>query len=409
MDTTLNSMIVNSSLLEVIFRAFHIQRWNDRIRPMELIEMDKHAHKMIIAYCLGHYEQSVGNTFDWSELIKKGIYELLRRIVISDIKSPIFNEIRKHKDIFFRINQYIYNELEKKIESSIIKQELCDFLLEEQDPNSTCNRILNAAHIYASYWEFEIIKQSNPQSYQNIRIEAELLNDINSFSDLKGIKKLLNRNTIYNFVDLCNQLRFQYRWAQTPRVPQTSVLGHCMMVACVSYFFTRDLQYCPQRIYNNFFGGLFHDLPEAVTRDIISPVKDIDPELAKLIKEIEGKLAEKEIFPHLEEDWKDEIRYFTQDEFSNKIIKDGKVVLGLSDGEISSKYNEDKFMPYDGELLKAADDMAAFLEAWYSCSSGIKSDELVSSTYKLKKKYANRVINSIPIHSLFEEFNNIIR
>ncbi|MGZ7169402.1 MAG: HD domain-containing protein [Halobacteriota archaeon] len=30
---------------------------------------------------------------------------------------------------------------------------------------------------------------------------------------------------------------------------------------------------CYRRRFHNFFGGLFHDLPEALTRDIISPVK----------------------------------------------------------------------------------------------------------------------------------------
>ena len=80
-------MLVNSSILDVLFRAFHIQRWNDRVRPMSMIEMDKHAHKMIIAYCLGKYEEMDGNKIDWQEMIRRGIYELMRRIVISDIKS----------------------------------------------------------------------------------------------------------------------------------------------------------------------------------------------------------------------------------------------------------------------------------------------------------------------------------
>ena len=109
-------MIVNKNLLQELFRGFHIQRWNDRIRPMELLKMDKHSHKMIIAYCIGKYEEERGNTVDWQKIIKGGIYELLRRITISDIKSPIFNDIRNNKDVFniictFLIGSYEVNSI----------------------------------------------------------------------------------------------------------------------------------------------------------------------------------------------------------------------------------------------------------------------------------------------------------
>ena len=62
-------MTVNSALANELFRAFHIQRWNDRLRPMDLYEMDKHAHKMIIAYCLGKYEEARGEVIDWTKII----------------------------------------------------------------------------------------------------------------------------------------------------------------------------------------------------------------------------------------------------------------------------------------------------------------------------------------------------
>jgi putative hydrolase of HD superfamily len=35
-----------------LFEGFSIKRWNDQISPVELVEMDKNAHKMAIAYCL---------------------------------------------------------------------------------------------------------------------------------------------------------------------------------------------------------------------------------------------------------------------------------------------------------------------------------------------------------------------
>ncbi|GAB1372256.1 HD domain-containing protein [Candidatus Kapaibacterium sp.] len=401
-------MIINFSLLNEFFRGFHIQRWNDRIRPMDLIEMDKHAHKMMIAFTLGKYEESRGNAINWQNIIRNGIYELLRRIVISDIKSPIYAEIKKNKTVFKELNNYVFKQLEPKIESELLRNELEDFLFNDTDKEDLSNRILEAAHIYSSYWEFQIIRQSNPFSYQNIRLETDLLNRIDNFKDLLGIQKLTNRHTIANFVDLCGQLRFQVRWAQVPRVPATAVLGHTLLVAIISYFFARENNACEKRLYNNFFGGLFHDLPEAVTRDIISPIKRSSSEFDKLIKNIEEELAENEIFPLIEQEWTEEIKYFIIDEFDNKIIDDSKIVSnGISIDDLNNKYNQNRYNPIDGEAIRAADHLAAFLEAWHSCSVGIKTEELVIAAQKIKDSYSDKRVGNVNIKNLYSNFRNV--
>ena len=44
-----------SRLILKMFEAFSIERWNDLIRPFELVEMDKAAEKMVLAYIIGKY------------------------------------------------------------------------------------------------------------------------------------------------------------------------------------------------------------------------------------------------------------------------------------------------------------------------------------------------------------------
>ncbi len=400
-------MIANFELINELFRGFHIQRWNDRVRPMNFTEIDKHSHKLIIAYVLGKYEEKAGKSVDWEKLIQYSVFEFLRRIVISDIKSPIYREIKKNKAVFQKLNEYVFDHLKDKIKNERINKELVKYLFREEDDDLT-SKIINAAHIYSSFWEFQIVRTSNPNNFQNLSIETELLQEIKKYTEspneLIGIKKLIERNSITNFVDLCGQLRFQIRWAQTPRVPQTSVLGHMMMVATLVYFFTADLQFCRKRMYNNFFCGLFHDLPEAVTRDIISPVKKSSPEFDKLISELEKTLAEQEIFPHVEPDWREELKYFTQNEFENKIIVNNTIKTGQTNSEISEKYNKDEFNPLDGNIVRWADQLAAYLEAWHSINNGIKSQELVSSAISISNKYLNSDINFIDIKTLYKEY-----
>ncbi len=400
-------MILTPATVKELFKGFTVQRWNDKIRTVELIETDKHSHKMYIAYILGKYEELAGRKINWNDIIRGGIFEFLRRIVISDIKSPIFYKIKHdYPDTFEKLNQWVFGRIENKINDREFAEEFRKFLFEDDYLDSLSMKILDAAHIYASNWEFQkIIKHANPDGYQINSIERELLASIDSHLDLVGIQKLITRRPVSDFVDLCGQLRFQIRWSQTPRLPKTSVLGHSMFVAILSYFFARDNNACDKRLYNDFFGGLFHDLPEAVTRDIISPVKMSSKQFMNLIKDIEEDLADKEIMPLLEEEWRDEIRYFTRDEFSNKIVREGEIEQITTVGEINEQYNRDGFNPVDGSLIKAADRFAAFIEAWTSVGLGIRSEELVAASLSIKERFGNEKIGNVDMSVLYSDFN----
>jgi len=396
---------INSQLVNEFFRGFHIQRWNDRVRPMDLIEIDKHSHKMLIAFIIAKYEEDRGNVIDWNKIINDSIYELLRRIVISDIKSPIYQEIRKNKEVFQKLNEYIFSTLEPILNNLQIKDEFKLFLFEQKDLSDLNFRVMEAAHIYASLWEFQIIETANPKNYQNEKILTDLNNRISPYQDLAGIDKLLNHHTIKNFVDLFGSLRFQLRWAQIPRLPKTSVLGHSLLVAILSFLFARENNASPKRLYNAFWGGLFHDLPEAATRDIISPVKTSSAELDNLIKSIETDLAENEIYPLLEPSWVDEIKYFVENEFANKIINNSNQIEFISSTEeMNSKYNYDSLSPYDGQLIRAADRLAAFLEAYHSCNVGISPEELKIAGKKIKEENIDKVFGNVILREIYSSY-----
>ena len=49
--------MLTKTLALKIFEGFSIERWNDLVRPFELIEMDKAAEKMMVAYIIAKYEE----------------------------------------------------------------------------------------------------------------------------------------------------------------------------------------------------------------------------------------------------------------------------------------------------------------------------------------------------------------
>lgn len=394
---------MKKDLILKIFEAFTIQRWNDKIRPVELIEMDKHAHKMIIAYCLGKYEEMCGKYVDWEKIINGGIFELFRRIRVSDMKSPIYRKIRfSHPEVFRELNRWVFDSYKGLLEDDKLMEHFRLFL-EDRYLDTTTSHILEAAHIYSSFLEFQIIKNINPKGYDIDEISITMSSDVSKYKHLEGMKKIISGSAIAHFIELCGQLRYQIRWAHSDRLPATSVLGHMMLVAVTSYFLTRKLNPCPKRLYNNFFGGLFHDLPEAVTRDIISPVKSSIEGMPAVITEIEKELADEKIFPLIEPEWHDELRYFIDDEFDSKINIAG-IPRTVSSDEINSSYNKDGFSPIDGELIRAADHLGALLETYKTAEIGLTLKPMEAARESLKNKYRSTIIGGLHLGEIFSEF-----
>ena len=88
---------IRKSLLQLMFSGSYMRRWNDKLRPVELYEIDKQAHKMIVAWMLtllnsGGYSASDQLKLQ-QEVIERGLFDYLYRLVTTDIKPPEFYRI----------------------------------------------------------------------------------------------------------------------------------------------------------------------------------------------------------------------------------------------------------------------------------------------------------------------------
>ncbi len=179
--------MIRKSLLFKIYDAASMQRWNDKIRPVELLEIDKQAHKMVIAYMLGKFEED-NPEFNWMDVIEGGIFEFLQRTVLTDLKPQIFHRIKEDRARYAQLNEWIYEQLSPAI-SPLGDRFSERFRSYFKHPEEGVNRrILSAAHFYATKWEFEIIERANPRGYeiQDIRRNLEVKQE--KYYDLKGFQ-----------------------------------------------------------------------------------------------------------------------------------------------------------------------------------------------------------------------------
>ena len=375
--------MINPKIIEYIFSSASIQRWNDYPRMVDLVELDKQAHKFIIAYFIAKLEDDI----NFTHLIEAGIFEFLRRVVVTDIRPDVFRKALQQKSK--EINTWVVGKLKSSIENidnGNFLQKFEEFL---NDPNMYKKErfILKAASYLSTKWEFSIVYQTSQFLSDIEEVKKDVDAEIEDYYELIGVRKIALNKKLAKIVDLSGRLRFQKRWAQTPRIPETSVLGHMLTVALFSYFYSLEVKACDKRLQNNFFTALFHDLPEALTRDIISPVKYSVDELSEIIAEYEVAKIEDDILPNIPINIQEEFSYILgiskgiKEEFANKVKIDGNI----TEVDDINKYNLDKYEAIDGLALKQCDKLSAFVEASLSISHGIKSKELISGKKEILK------------------------
>ncbi len=395
--------MINPKLIEFIFQSSFISRWNDYPRMIEFVELDKQAHKFIIAYFLAKLEKDV----DMKALIEAGIFEFLRRIVVTDIRPDVFRIILKKKKR--ELNAWVAGILEE-IVGDIEEGDFFKRFIEYINNESIWQKerfVLKAASYLSTRWEFSIIYQTSGFISDIEETKREIEDEIEDYYELLGVRKAALGKKLFKIIDLSGRLRFQTRWAQTPRIPQTTVLGHMAIVAVFSYFYSLKINACPKRLQNNFYAALFHDLPEALTRDIISPVKYSVSGLDDIIMEIEINRIENKILPLIPKNILDEFKYLLglyendtkKDEFLNKIYKKSiKIVDTLT------TYNKDEYNAIDGRALKFCDRFAAFLESVISISHGVKSNELIKAKEEiLNKLKEDGIVNGVNFYDYAKE------
>ena len=413
-----------------MFSGSYMRRWNDKLRPVELYEIDKQAHKMIVAWMLtllnsGGYSAPDQRKLQ-QEVIERGLFDYLYRLVTTDIKPPVFYRICENEKDYKELTEWVLKELRPVLGAPDEGfWERLSAYHRNRDRTSLPDRILTAAHLYASGWEYNIIKPFNTFDEENQSIAESFTERLNALTDLCGVNELIQGHAFFSdsptalgrFAKLCGQLRFQIRWADTPRVPETSVLGHMFLVAGYAYFFSLSLGACPARRINNFFAGLFHDLPELLTRDIITPVKRSVNQLPSLLRAYELQELERRVFGPLSAGGHDplaeRLRYYlglvgegVTSEFDETIRDSSGQVrrLGSFDA-LHADGNEDCLDPKDGALLKVCDNLAAFIEAHSSVRTGISSPNLHEAIARIRGDFRHRSLGPLSLGTIIADFD----
>jgi putative hydrolase of HD superfamily len=178
--------VINPKIIEYIFSSASIQRWNDYPRMVELVELDKQAHKFVIAYFIAKLERDVNMT----HLIEAGIFEFLRRVVVTDIRPDVFrNALQKKKK---EINGWVIGKLRTSladIDDGNFLQKFEEYLNDETTYEKE-RFILKAASYLSTRWEFSIVYQTSQFLNDIESVKKAVEEEIEDYYELIGVRKI---------------------------------------------------------------------------------------------------------------------------------------------------------------------------------------------------------------------------
>lgn len=410
--------MIRKNLLQFLFSGACLWRWNDKLRPVELSEIEKQAHKMLVACVLAHEaSKNMDNAARIAletEIIEGALFDYFYRLIITDIKPPVFYKIKANPEQYRALTNFTLNKLEPRLSPlGPFWERLKNWHIQPPKKDSLGRQILSAAHLYASQWEFKLIEPLNPFDEEIPSIGETFVVWLNEKRHLPGMDAILDRSrALGKFANLCGQLRFQIRWTQAPRIPATSVLGHMFIVAAIAYLFSLSIGASRARACNNFFSGLFHDFPELLTRDIISPVKVSVSGLSEMIKEYEESELERRVLGPLRKDGHQSLAnrigwYLGLElgsEFQEGCMRNGQACV-LENFDELQKLDRDENDPRDGLLLKKCDLLAAYLEAHASIRNGVASSQLVNALQRLHNSLIENTPEEMRLEALLADFD----
>lgn len=385
--------MLTKELIEFIYRAAFIPRWNEHIRTDGFTELENQAHKTIIAYCVARCEEEEhGRKIDYEKLYEAEIFEFLCRIQLTDIKPYIKHKIQnKFGD---KLNKWIYSEITSQLPdlSQRFKQNFLRYLTDENFYEDE-KEILDAAAFLSTRWEFNIIKNMNQGIHGIETVAKEVESKNEEHYKFIAVRKILMDGKLKSFIDIIGKLRFQKRWTTIPRIPETSVMGHLLITAVITFFLSEQ-----KMIKNNVTCALFHDLPESLTRDIISPVKYSVEGLDEYIKKLEMDLIEERILPLLPRKWHKDIIYYVEHEFADRYIDENGTVI-LTEKNPLYEYGSKLIQ---GKYIKLADTLAAYYEIKISKEFGIKAPKMEIAANHFENEYKEKEIYGKNFFYLFK-------
>lgn len=252
---------------------------------MEQVSATDHiAFSLHVAILLSSViEEEKGIVFDRDYLFRKVLFSSFSTFVHSDISSEVKDQIKEK-------NPAMYAELENIVYEMLLSWKLPEWMKKDMQevhnpfryrdhPHQKEDDLIAFSKLWASYHEAYFSNEVHLDVYRPAMdaIEQKLgqprFDLFRSYIDLDP----KNQNDLERFLLSIRRLQASYRWNSMRRRYPVSVMSHLFIISFLAYIIGNIEGKNRGEVTHMMMVGLFHDIPEAITGDIVTPTKQAIP------------------------------------------------------------------------------------------------------------------------------------
>ncbi len=313
-----------------------------------------------ICFILAAEAEKNGVSIIWDRFPKIAIYRAFQKAYVNyDTPEHILRKICLLGDVQF---DKAFGEVTERTIAELTDESFASWV--KEGCGTTEETIYKAATKIGTFLEFKEIQRHMNGGYS--RKYEEIVEELCKYDEIPGFKILRDTKSDYfKLFEAISKLRNQNRWAAYSYLVDCSVLGHLFDTAVFAYLMALEKGETESVATKCFFMGIFHDVPEAFTRDIPSPIKDEIPGFRELTEKYELQMMKEHVYPFLSETTADALREVMFENDHNAEFK---------------------------KMMKGADYMSAVSEIWRQLKAGTRDESFIDSIERHQKKFESNSV-----------------
>ena len=325
----------------MLTRWLSMKRWNNFPRIEDVSHLDNVWFVMHVSLFLAYLEEKDWAKIDREFLLKRIIFNSFSGLILSDISSWT-------RDYILKINDTVFSEIENKAFDFLLSQDAPEYI--KKDIKDVLNNkekklelfIIEASKKYAWYMECKINEKvfwdiyEVPLNQINLYLEDKRI-------DLKSLDILLKNDNYKKYLTHIRRLSHSMRWNQNKRIFPISVMSHLVVITFISYIIWKieNDSWANYDIQELMLRSVYHDIPEAITWDIITPTKKAVEWFEEVLEKVEIKMMDDYIFSYVDLEYKEEVFDYMLYPFDWelwKIAKHADILSALFEAKIERNF-----------------------------------------------------------------------
>lgn len=329
-----------SPLLNFVIRGLTVTRWSNFPRIERPNSLDHISFSLHVTYLLvDMLEASTNVKYDRINIFKRALFSLLFTSAYSDINSDVKSRLKQsHPQIYAGLCQKMHTGVLSWNLGPVLSKEFKDFVsvLESNTAIDKEQTALSYGKYVSAYYEAEFNSRIYPEVYAGPLQKIKEKLNAPRFSEFRKHIDVTQSSGSIQFLLSIRRLQSALRWNRLKRAYPISVMAHLFIVSVISFILFRSEKRSDAEVTEAILRSLYHDVPETITGDIITPTKKATPGLEEIIGHIEEELVEEHLLHHIR-------GQVFEDDYRKRLL--------------------DPWGDSLGKLVKQADHLSAFLEA----------------------------------------------